>query len=65
MDIQTEKLIVENVLNALLQRGIIGGADANSGITAGPASSAASVCNHGKPLTLEPKDKILVENHSH
>jgi len=49
MDIQTEKLIVENVLNALIQKGILGG-------------NETIATNHGEPLTLEPKDKILIEN---
>lgn len=62
MDIQTEKLIVENVLNALIQKGILGGNETISTKATGSASTSASIGSHGEPLTLEPKDKILIEN---
>ena len=62
MDIQTEKLIVENVLSALLQRGVIGVNEENPENTAGPVSTAVSAGNQAEPLTLEPKDKILIES---
>lgn len=69
MDSQTEKLIVENVLNALLEKGIITGNAANAGTEsmnarvketiAGITSAAGS---HEEPLTLVPKDTILIED---
>jgi len=64
MDSQTEKLIVENVLNVLLEKGIIPG---NSGVEnpspkVKEAVSAAAPAVHGQdgPLTLTPKDTILI-----
>lgn len=62
MDSQTEKLIVENVLNALLQKGILGGNETIPTKAIGSGSTSASAGSHGEPLTLEPKDKILIEN---
>lgn len=70
MDKQTEKLIVENVLNALLQKGIINGTENLSQKVAEKVvtvvSSAKDVCKGQsemcEPLKLEPKDKILIEN---
>lgn len=70
MDKQTEKLIVENVLNALLQKGIINGTE---NLTQKVAEKVATVISSAKdecnsqsekcePLKLEPKDKILIEN---
>ena len=69
MDSQTEKLIVENVLNVLIEKGILAG---NAGIaenentytkvkeTVANVTSAAR--GQDEPLTLTPKDTILIEN---
>jgi ethanolamine ammonia-lyase small subunit len=65
MDKQTEKLIVENVLNALLEKGIITGNTGNESVSAKvkEAVSGASVArSQGEPLTLVPKDTILIDN---
>lgn len=61
MDSQTEKLIVENVLNALLEKGIIAGNAANNGINTTVAGVASPARGQDEPLTLVPKDKILIE----
>ena len=69
MDKQTENLIVESVLNALLQRGMIGGNENQSEKITSAVSNAkdifkeqGEICNECEPVKLEPKDKILIEN---
>lgn len=66
MDSQTEKLIVENVLNALLEKGIIAGNAGSESIQAKVKETAAGYASaargQGEPLTLVPKDTILIEN---
>jgi len=62
MDSQTEKLIVENVLNALLEKGIIEGKAGNARMIETVAGLASAARNQDEPLTLVPKDKILIEN---
>jgi len=65
MDNQTEKLIVENVINALLEKGILAGNAGNESINAKVKETAAGIASaaRGKdePLTLVPKDRILIE----
>lgn len=60
MDKQTEKLIVENVINALVQKGIIGENEAQQ--KKGAREDFSTKKDNHEPLTLEPKDKILIEN---
>lgn len=69
MDSQTEKLILENVLNALLEKGIIVGNAVNAGnesinsrVKDSVAGIASAARGQDEPLTLVPKDKILIEN---
>ena len=67
MDSQTEKLIVENVLNALLERGIISGSAGNSDDVKGAESEnivekVRETASQDEPLRLPPKDRILIEN---
>ena len=63
MDSQTEKLIVENVLNALLEKGILSGNESvNAKVKDTVAGISSAARSHGEPLTLVPKDTILVEN---
>jgi len=69
MDNQTEKLIVENVLNALLEKGflvgnagIAGNESMNARVKETVAGIASASRGQGEPLTLVPKDKILIEN---
>jgi ethanolamine ammonia-lyase small subunit len=72
MDSQTEKLIVENVLNALLEKGIITGnagnavKTGNDSIQAKVRETAATYASAARiqeeSLTLVPKDTILIEN---
>jgi len=69
MDSQTEKLIVENVLNVLIEKGILAG---NAGIAENENTytkvkeTVVNVTSAGRgqdePLTLTPKDTILIEN---
>jgi len=68
MDSQTEKLIVENVLNALLEKGIIAGNAGNAGTESINArvietvtGKASAARGQDEPLTLAPKDTILIE----
>ena len=69
MDSQTEKLIVENVLNALLEKGMIAGNAGNAGnesinarVKETVAGIASAARGQNEPLTLVPKDTILIEN---
>ncbi|HVI40949.1 MAG TPA: ethanolamine ammonia-lyase subunit EutC [Anaerovoracaceae bacterium] len=62
MDNQTEKLIVENVLNALLEKGIIVGNAGNARMIETIAGIASAARGQDEPLTLVPKDKILIED---
>ena len=69
MDSKTEKLIVENVLNALLEKGIIAGNAGNAGnesinarVKETVAGIASATRGQDEPLTLVPKDTILIEN---
>lgn len=68
MDNQTEKLIVENVINALLEKGIIAGDAGSKGnesintkVKETVSHVASSSRSHEEPLTLIPKDTILIE----
>ncbi|HYE69537.1 MAG TPA: ethanolamine ammonia-lyase subunit EutC [Anaerovoracaceae bacterium] len=69
MDSQTEKLIVENVLNALLEKGMIAGNAGNTGnesinarVKETVTGIASAARGQDEPLTLVPKDRILIEN---
>lgn len=66
MDRQTEKLIVENVLNVLLEKGILSGNAGNEIINAREketvAGLAPAVRGQEEPLRLVPKDEILIED---
>jgi ethanolamine ammonia-lyase small subunit len=71
MDKQIENMIVENVLRALLNKGVINGNEILSENVVEKISSAVSTSvkdlrkteeSACEPLTLEPKDKILIEN---
>jgi len=65
MDSQTEKLIVESVLNALLEKGILSGNSENPEPVRDIAPSAGDrpvAGSQDEPIKLTPKDKILVGN---
>ena len=69
MDSQTEKLIVENVLNALIEKGIITGNTGNAEsenthakVKETTFSKTPEAPGRDEPLRLTPKDKILIES---
>jgi ethanolamine ammonia-lyase small subunit len=66
MDSQTEKIIVENVLNALLEKGIIAGNAGNESVNAKVKETVTGIASSARgkdePLTLTPKDKILIDD---
>lgn len=65
MDSQTEKLIVENVLNALLEKGILTGNTGNESVNAKVKETVAGIApaagGKDEPLKLVPKDAILID----
>jgi len=58
MDSQTEKLIVENVLNVLIEKGILTGDTEKEAVSV----VAPVAYDQDEPLRLTPKDKILIDN---
>lgn len=61
MDNETEKIIIENVLNALVKKGII--QNNESGIKTIIKNSTKNLeCNDCMPIELESKTKIQIEN---